>query len=355
MKSLAAWWRQPDHFDWLSGYLQAHGFSSSTRRIFAVVAASLALAPANVLWGPPPFHPRLALAVDVLAGLFGLSMAVLWLTRWPTRRQSLIFIMTGSVSIAAGCLWQTQPIVALMACSALAIPGGYIAFFHTARYMAVNFGLAGAVGAIEAARVAAAGEAILAASGYFLVLELNVVVPFAIQIVVRALGVDLLRANLDPLTGLLNRRACERAVIGRILAGDDHMFLAVAMIDLDRFKELNDSHGHAAGDAALVEVARALSVACRDTAVISRIGGEEFLIADIVTTERQPGWGQRFCDAVAAITLPVTASVGTAALALRNVGCDDADAAFRQLVANADSAMYTAKRSGGNQARAHLR
>jgi diguanylate cyclase len=355
MKWLATWWRQPDHFDWLTGYLQAHGLSTSTRRIFAGVGASLALVPANVLWGLPGFHPRLALVVATLAALIGLGMAALWLTRWPTRGQSIFFAMTGSVTIAAGCLWQIHPIVALMACSALAVPGGYIAFFHTARYMAVNFLLAGTVGAIETARLAASGEAMLAASGYFLVLELNVVVPFAIQTVVRALGVDLLRANLDPLTGLLNRRACERAVVGRILASDDDMFLAVAMIDLDRFKELNDSHGHAAGDAALVAVARALSVACKDTALVGRIGGEEFLIADIVAMERPPGWGQKFCDAVAAITPPITASVGTAALALRNVGCDEADAAFRQLVAHADSAMYKAKRSGGNRARAHLR
>lgn len=354
MAWLATWWRQPDHFDWLTGYLQAHRLSTSSRLIFAGVAASLAFVPLNVLWGPRPFHPRLALVVSVLAALIGLGMAVLWLTRWPTRRQSIVFAMTASVSIASGCLWQTLPIVALMACSALAVPAGYVAFFHTAKFMAVNFWLAGAIGAFEAVRLAAAGEAMLAVTGYFLVLELNVVVPFAIQIVVRALGADLLHANLDPLTGLLNRRACERAIVGRILAGNDDMYLAVAMIDLDRFKELNDNHGHAAGDAALVAVARALSVACKDSAVVGRIGGEEFLIADVVVREQSPRWGQRFCDAVATITPPMTASVGTAALALRNIAHDHADAAFRQLIAHADGAMYKAKRSGGNQARVHV-
>jgi GGDEF domain-containing protein len=132
------------------------------------------------------------------------------------------------------------------------------------------------------------------------------------------------------------------------------MFLAVAMVDLDRFKELNDRHGHAAGDAALVAVARALSGVCKDTALVGRIGGEEFLIADLVRTERPPGWGHQFCEAVAAITPPLTASVGTAALALRSVRFDVADEAFRQLVAHADDAMYQAKRCGGNQARHHL-
>jgi diguanylate cyclase len=56
---LVAWWRQPDHFDWLTGYLQAHGLSKNTRRVLAGLAASLTLSPATVLWGATPFHPLL--------------------------------------------------------------------------------------------------------------------------------------------------------------------------------------------------------------------------------------------------------------------------------------------------------
>jgi diguanylate cyclase len=353
MKWLSGWWRRPDHFDWLTGYLQARGLSVNTRRALAAVAASLVLVPANVVWGPTPFCPRLALAVAALAGLAGLVMAALWLSRWPTRGQSLFFAMTGSVTIAAGCLWQTRPIIALMACSALAVQGGYIAFFHAARHMLLNLALAAAIGAIEAARMAATDGRMLAITGYFLVIELNVAVPWAIHVVVRALGVDLLRANRDPLTGLLNRRACEQAIVGRILASPGSGFLAIAMVDLDRFKALNDSRGHAAGDVALVAVAGALSAACNDTGLIGRVGGEEFLIADIVTTECPPGWGQQFCAAVAAVRPPVTASVGTATLDMRHIGCSDVERAFRQLAAHADAAMYEAKRRGGNQARHH--
>jgi diguanylate cyclase len=81
MKWLSGWWRRPDHFDWLTGYLQARGLSVNTRRALAAVAASLVLVPANVVWGPTPFCPRLALAVAALAGLAGLVMAALWLSR----------------------------------------------------------------------------------------------------------------------------------------------------------------------------------------------------------------------------------------------------------------------------------
>lgn len=353
MKWLTTWWGQAHHFDWLTGYLLAHGLSSNTRKLMAGVSASLVLVPANVWLDPVQRYRPAALVYSVLAAVTGLGMAALWLRGWPTRRQSLFFILTGSVIIGIGCMWQPQPLIALMACSALAVAGGYLAFFHTAKYMVLNFGLASAIGAWQAARLAAAGQPMLAFSGYFLVLELNVIVPLAIQIVVRALWVDLLRANCDPLTGLLNRRACDRAIVGRMLVGANHMFLAVAMVDLDSFKKLNDTHGHAAGDEALVAVAGALNAVCGDTAVVGRVGGEEFLIADIVTSDQKPGWGRQLCDAVAAINAPVTASVGIAALALRGILNDHADQAFRQLVAHADNAMYEAKRCGGNQTRHH--
>lgn len=353
MKRVTAWWGQEDHFDWLTGYLQAHGLSTSTRRILAVVAASLVLVPVNVLWGPVPLYPRVALTVSLVSAVIGLGMAVLWLSGWPTRRQSIFYIMTGCVSIGGGCLWQPQPLVGLMSCSALSVTGGYIAFFHTTRLMALNFCVASAIGVWQAVRLAATGQALLAFTGYFLVVELNVVVPLAIQVIVRALWIDLLRSNRDPLTGLLNRRACDRAIVGRMLAGANHMHLAVAMVDLDRFKELNDTRGHAAGDEALIAVADTLTSACGESAIVGRVGGEEFLIAEIVTTEQLPGWGRHFCAAVAAVDASVTASVGIAALALNNVVSEYAEHAFHQLVAHADTAMYDAKRRGGNQTRHH--
>ncbi|SPM34017.1 GGDEF domain-containing protein [Mycobacterium rhizamassiliense] len=350
---VAEWWRQADHFDWLTGYLQAHGLSKSTRRALAVVAASLVLVPFNVTLGTPPLYPHVALAVSLVAAAMGAVMAVLWLRGWPTRWQSLFFVLTGCVAIGGGCFWQAEPLVGLMSCAALSVTGGYIAFFHTAKYMALNFWLAAGIGAWQAVRLAQSGQEMLAFTSFFLVMELNVIVPCAIQIVVRAVWVDLLRANRDPLTGLLNRRACDRAVVGRMLASANHMSLAVAMVDLDRFKTLNDTHGHAAGDEALIEVAAALTAACGDSAVVGRVGGEEFLIADIVTTEQLCGWGEEFCDAVAAITHPVTASVGIASLPLRSAASEHPDRAFHQLMAHADTAMYEAKRCGGNQTRNH--
>jgi len=349
MSWLRTWWRQPDHFDWISGYLQTRQLSTVARRVLALFAGSLAFVPIDVLWGPAPFDRRLVLGPAVLAAAAGLGMAALWLTRWPTRRQSLAYGVIGCVTIASGCLWQSHAVVGLMSCTALAVSGGYVAFFHTAPYMMLNFALASGVGAVEAVRVASAGELMLAVSGCFLVLELNVIVPLTIQIMVRSLQGDLLRSDSDPLTGLLNRRAFTRAVIGQMLTAADSDVIMLAMVDLDRFKDLNDRLGHADGDAALVAVGNALRAVSGDTALIGRIGGEEFLIADMLGSRTPTQWGQYICSAVAEIPFPCTASVGVVTRALRGVDSAAVESMLRQLAADADRAMYTAKRRGGNQ------
>lgn len=349
MHWLSKWWNQPDHFDWLSGYLQTRGLATPLRRALAVVAASLALVPINALWGPTWVDRRIGLVLAVAASLAGVSLAVLWLKRWPTKTESIVFAAVGSATIAGGCLWQAEPLIGLMSCTALAVSGGYIAFFHTARYMLLNFLLAVLVGAWQAYQVAVQGQPVFALTGYFLVLELNLGVPFAIQVVVRALGTDLLRSDRDPLTGLLNRRAFTHAVVGRLVARADRAHLAVALLDLDRFKSINDHYGHASGDTALVDVAEALTAVCAETALLCRMGGEEFLIADIVTTPAPTAWAERLCAAVHSTPFRLTASVGTASVPLREVRPDAADEIFQRLITEADTAMYAAKRRGGNQ------
>jgi diguanylate cyclase (GGDEF)-like protein len=87
-------------------------------------------------------------------------------------------------------------------------------------------------------------------------------------------------AILDPLTGLFNRRfACEH--LPREIARSERMHqpLIIIMIDLDDFKQINDSYGHAAGDAALVEFARQLKRSIRSADLPVRMGGDEFMLA----------------------------------------------------------------------------
>lgn len=150
----------------------------------------------------------------------------------------------------------------------------------------------------------------------------------------------------DDLTGLPNRRcftARLEAAVGRRRA------LAVLFVDLDGFKAVNDTFGHAAGDELLVEAARRLLEAVGPGAVVGRLGGDEFAV---LLSDDQPGVVEDVCEAVVgAFAEPFLLSAGPAAVsvsvgAATSVEGDDADS----LLSRADTAMYCAKRAGGSRA-----
>jgi diguanylate cyclase (GGDEF)-like protein len=115
-------------------------------------------------------------------------------------------------------------------------------------------------------------------------------VPFCIQVLVHWLSVDALRSSTDTLTGLRNRRGFHRATCDLIVgaAGDPKQCFTVVMVDLDAFKAVNDTHGHAVGDEILIAVADRLRKASHDDAVVGRIGGEESLVAETRPTAKPP-------------------------------------------------------------------
>lgn len=157
---------------------------------------------------------------------------------------------------------------------------------------------------------------------------------------------DFRRAALtDPLTGLGNRRALASAV-------PTGTYALIAM-DLDHFKQVNDEHGHGAGDAVLAHVAAALSGAVRGDDRVYRVGGEEFLVvlpdADERTAVRV---AERIAAAVRAIDLRDHAPDGRVTVSLGVTACVAANtAAFEQAVAVADQALYAAKDAGRDRVR----
>ncbi len=127
-------------------------------------------------------------------------------------------------------------------------------------------------------------------------------------------------AELDPLTGLANRRRfMARLEQDAAAALADGSTLALALIDLDRFKALNDTHGHPVGDEALVAIGRALAAGARRGDLVARIGGEEFAcILPGADLEPARGAAERLIARIGAIDLGVdwslSASAGVAAL-----------------------------------------
>lgn len=348
--SIKRWWHQPDSFDWISGYLRTRGMMTISRALIASIVLALAVIATVFMCSPGGVEGTWMRVLAWIPIVGALGCGVLWLARWPTKRQSIAFILVINLFIALFCQAPSDPMMGLIGCTAFAITGGYIACFHSAGYLLYNFVVAGYVSALQATRYGFGADPALVVAALLLVLLINTGVPFGVQAVVHVLGIDLLQARHDPLTGLLNRRAFFERVDELLHSARARpSYLSVIMVDLDRFKALNDSSGHTVGDQALIAVGRSMTAVAPGGIITGRVGGEEFLLADLVTTVSPPALAQRVCDAVATLPFPITASVGTAVARVDRVPPEDRKELVRRLHTLADDAMYAAKRAGGNR------
>jgi len=165
----------------------------------------------------------------------------------------------------------------------------------------------------------------------------------------------------DPLTSLYNRRHFQHyiseapAAENRRSTAIDNPAQAILLIDLDHFKSINDHHGHAAGDAVLIAVAQRLRDALRETEMIVRWGGEEFLVfIPMVPADRVDEIVLRVLRTISAepincqgTDIRVTASIGYAPMPL---SASDAAAGWEHALDLADRALYEAKKRGRNRA-----
>jgi diguanylate cyclase (GGDEF)-like protein len=157
----------------------------------------------------------------------------------------------------------------------------------------------------------------------------------------------------DPLTGLYNRRHADQFLLREIaLAGAGRRAIAVALADIDHFKQINDEHSHGVGDRVLKQMGRILGAQTRDCDLVARYGGEEFIFCftDVSETE-----AVRLCEELRLVVeradwlmlspgLRVTMSIGVAY-------CDTQPEASA-LLNDADACLYRAKRLGRNRVEA---
>jgi diguanylate cyclase (GGDEF)-like protein/putative nucleotidyltransferase with HDIG domain len=160
-------------------------------------------------------------------------------------------------------------------------------------------------------------------------------------------------SRIDVMTGLFNRRHAMESVEHELArAGRQGTAVGILMFDVDHFKSVNDAHGHAGGDAALIEVARRLHSGVREWDLVGRVGGEEFcVIAPGMESERAVAeLGERLRSSVAeraiqvapGVVVPVTVSVGAALV-------HDGEGSAEHAMDCADRALYAAKRRGRNR------
>ena len=164
-------------------------------------------------------------------------------------------------------------------------------------------------------------------------------------------------AAIDPLTGCLNRRSGTPAIDALLAdAAARQREVAVLMVDLDNFKQINDLNGHAMGDCVLAETARRISALLPDGAVLARIGGDEFVCALAYEPKARDTIDRFAAQLVESVSQPIeerdacletTVSIGIA-------GSGDAHGSERSvdsdaLIHRADIAMYHAKKQGRNR------
>jgi diguanylate cyclase (GGDEF)-like protein len=165
-----------------------------------------------------------------------------------------------------------------------------------------------------------------------------------------------LQANHDPLTGLKNRRRFEEDMRTELARSRREKTVgAVLMLDLDNFKQVNDTLGHAVGDRVIAGIAGVLLARMRITDVVARLGGDEFAV---ILPRCELDEAEDVADAIArAIRLhtqpseaapPITASIGIATFGPESDG-------FEAVLSAADEAMYEAKRAGRDSVRVAVR
>lgn len=158
------------------------------------------------------------------------------------------------------------------------------------------------------------------------------------------------QANMDPLTGIYNRRGFFTHIKPLLhYAQRKGLSQGILMADIDDYKRINDTHGHQVGDQVLQNVGSILSATTRDSDIVGRYGGDEFIVFFFdADTETLRHIAEKICAAIEVGTaplIPVTISVGIACA----VFSEDVDQELVDLISLADARLYLAKTTGKNQ------
>ncbi len=279
-----------------------------------------------------------------------LVVGALWVTRpWPDHRWAIAFVIWADLGVAIDAAVLSRPEARLCATIHMSMIGVYVGFLLGWRILSLHCAFCVVlIAGFTVWAVARDHESLLILYIYIApALTTVVAVPVVIQAVVEGGRAAAYRiagdSQRDPLTGLLNRRGLHRYAATMAARRTHRDWIAVAVVDLDGFKVLNDERGHAFGDTLLTAAAQRLSEAAAD-GVVARTGGDEFVV---VATVNGVHAAQRLAERCVLRLFRsddplVTSSVGLAAAPCGAVS-------FDALQHDADVAMYRAKRAGGSR------
>ena len=331
----------------------------STGRFVGLSCLLLAAGSVLLMFTPGgPAGTPATVATGIVAAAALIAAVLWWVRGWPREGVSIAFVLGAEIGHGVVLFSCTDPAVSLLAATWFFLIGDYIAFAHGRRALVVHCVWVKANLLFYGVRALMEPGADVAFV-VFLVVGLTatlIVTRLFGQVFSDALRSDSARsaelAHRDPLTQLLNRRGLDAAA-PRVFAQarTENAVTAVFLVDIDRFKSVNDDHGHDAGDAVLALLSRRLDGSVRKYGLVARTGGEEFVVLDVVHADGIAAMAERLravCHDPDDL-VPVTVSVGAVGLAGADFPSTDASELLTHLIIRADTAMYAAKQRGGNR------
>ena len=342
-----------DHYDWLTALLRARQAQTVTCRLIAAIIVATGLLPTLLIPNLADPHRIAKVVISALITIICAGMAMLWLrSQWPSRKQSQLCAVVGTLCIAAACLIQTQPLIGLLGCAVCAILAAHTAFFHSLRLLAFIWTVTAITLGVLAVRLTASSVS-LAAAGTLAVVLINVTAVVVARSVIRLLDKDVPDADLTPLTGLLTTDSFYGDVATLIGArsrrGD--RYLAAVVIDIDNYSALLAMEGAAAGIKATVDTGDKLRRTIRREAVLAQAGQAQFWVADVFTEADPRALIDRIRSAIADRPSRMSASIGAVITPLQPLVAQPPRDVLDEVLGIAADAMQAAREAGGDQRR----
>jgi GGDEF domain-containing protein len=343
----------PDQYYKFTSRLTAQGLQRTTKLTIACFTVSLCIPAVLAMFNPQSTYLPGGRGLLVATAVMCVGSALPWLRyRWPTRTESTALIAVGSVVLSVGCIIATDPLTGLLIGVAFPFILGYAALFHSTRLLRFTVAVAAFTYSWLAVRIAAVDIPTAFAVTTPLLL-LNIVLIYTCRTIAQVGGSGDTPVDVEPLTGLLTRESFYELAAGLLAARyrDDDRYLVIALVSIDGYAAILSVQGDRGTSRARVSTGQALRETVRHDAVLGHVDVSEFLIADTFTTPDPTPLVERALGAVAATHCGITASIGVVSAALRPLSLRPPGDVRDEVIALATTAMYEARRAGGNQAR----
>ena len=354
---LNEWYHEEHDYEWMKRQRSSRAIQPLCRALLGIMSMIFGLTALVKLVGPdaPPTTLGKYLGAIVVVSCF--VIAGLWFTRpFPGRRGLIAFAIFADIGLAGAVLMVTDRDSATFGCIAFAVSGTYATLFVSAKWLLGHVAWATGVSIIVFVLAFGAGtvdHGTLLARALVLFAAVTLL-PIFSHLTWRMMYRDARESDHDPLTGLFNRRGLDAAVTVLFdQARDDAWCLAFIVVDIDKFKLVNDVHGHPAGDRVIQRTANRLSAHLGQRAVVGRVGGEEYLAVISGPPEMIITLTEGIVPALSDYPDPIraTVSVGVAIMPTESKAWTGGSSAISVASNVADSMMYQAKAAGGNGVR----